>query len=117
MFTPEIRAIRSSLPNGDLALPLLVTWVGADHENPPVAADDLALFAHRFDRRSYLHGDSLSDSKTKNWILSSALATVAVAATGLKGRPTATGVWLRAHPGMLAAAQRRARAQNSAVLG
>jgi hypothetical protein len=38
-----------------LALPLLVTGVLTDHENRAVAADDLALLAHRLDRRSYLH--------------------------------------------------------------
>src|SRR3954471_6214473 len=38
-----------------LALPLLVPRVLADHEDPPVAADDLALLAHRLHRRSYLH--------------------------------------------------------------
>src|SRR3954451_15811059 len=49
MLTPAIRA-KVLLP-----LPLLVSWVLADHEHPPVAADDLALLAHRLDRRSYLH--------------------------------------------------------------
>src|SRR5919199_1634420 len=49
MFTPAIRAIR-------LPLSLLVSRIRADDENPPVAADDLALLAHRLDRRSYLHG-------------------------------------------------------------
>src|SRR5919107_3562144 len=49
MLTPAIRAIPS------LPLPLLVTGVLADHEHPPVAADDLALLAHRLDRGSYLH--------------------------------------------------------------
>src|SRR3954464_6282171 len=49
MLIPAIRAI--SL----LALPLLVPWVLADHEDRAVAADDLALLAHRLDRRSYLH--------------------------------------------------------------
>jgi hypothetical protein len=38
-----------------LALPLLVPWVLTDHENRAMAADDLALLAHRLDRRSYLH--------------------------------------------------------------
>src|SRR3954449_4310980 len=38
-----------------LALLLLVTRVLADDEDPPVSADDLALLAHRLDRRSYLH--------------------------------------------------------------
>src|SRR6187200_1414011 len=46
---PAIRAIR-------LPLSLLVTRVLADHQDRPVAADDLALLAHRLDRRSYLHG-------------------------------------------------------------
>src|SRR3712207_7934852 len=50
MLTPAMRAMRP------LPLPLLVTRVLADHEHPPVAADDLALLAHRLDRRSYLHG-------------------------------------------------------------
>src|SRR4051812_1432522 len=49
MLTPAIRA-KVLLP-----LPLLVSWVLADHEDPPVTADDLALLAHRLDRRSYLH--------------------------------------------------------------
>src|SRR3954465_14995343 len=49
MLIPAIRAI--SL----LALPLLVPWVLADHEDRAVAADDLALLAHRLDRRAYLH--------------------------------------------------------------
>src|ERR1700745_4297406 len=52
MLTPEIRAIST--------LPLLVTRVRADHEDPPVPADDLAFFAHRLDRRSYFHVSSLS---------------------------------------------------------
>src|SRR3954452_17023806 len=50
MLITAMRATRTSLP-----LPLLVPGVLADHEHPPVAADDLALFTHRLDRRSYLH--------------------------------------------------------------
>src|SRR3954447_16655179 len=50
MLMPEMRAIASALP-----LPLLVTGVRADDQHAPVAADDLALLAHRLDRRSYLH--------------------------------------------------------------
>src|SRR5919202_4545793 len=50
MLMPAIRAMAAS------ALPLLVARVRADHEHPPVAADDLALLTHRLDRRSYLHG-------------------------------------------------------------
>src|SRR3954464_7472662 len=50
MLTPAMRA-KVLLP-----LSLLVSRVLADDENPPVAADDLALLAHRLDRRSYLHG-------------------------------------------------------------
>src|SRR3954447_19923193 len=49
ILTPAIRAMAS------LTLPLLVSRVLADDEDPPVAADDLALFAHRLHRRSYLH--------------------------------------------------------------
>src|ERR671921_2418250 len=50
MLTPEIRA-KLSLP-----LTLLVTRVLADHQHAAMPADDLALLAHRLDRRSYLHG-------------------------------------------------------------
>src|SRR3954449_1153737 len=50
MLIPAMRAMRNSLP-----LPLLVPWVLADHEHPPVAADYLALLTHRLDRRSSLH--------------------------------------------------------------
>src|SRR5690242_6177561 len=49
MLIPAMRAM--SL----LALTLLVPRVLTDHENRAVAADDLALLAHRLDRRSYLH--------------------------------------------------------------
>src|SRR5664280_2166348 len=48
-LTPAIRATTES------PLTLLVTLVLADHQNDAVAADDLALLAHRLDRRSYLH--------------------------------------------------------------
>src|SRR5579883_1425738 len=40
---------------GGSALPLLVTGVLADHEDAPVAADHLALLAHRLHAGSYLH--------------------------------------------------------------
>src|SRR5688500_9426226 len=51
MSTPAMRAIGS-------ALPLLVSGAGgADDHHPAVAADDLALLAHRLDARSYLHLD------------------------------------------------------------
>src|SRR5690606_24215055 len=50
MLIPEIRAMVSRSP-----LPLLVTRIRADDQHAPMAADDLALFAHRLDRRSYLH--------------------------------------------------------------
>src|SRR5689334_24400199 len=61
MLTPEIRAIAS-------ALSLLVTRVRADHEHPAVAADDLALFAHRFDRGSYFHARSLNSSEFSEFL-------------------------------------------------
>src|ERR1700760_2070355 len=47
MLTPAIRAT--------LALPLLVARVLADHQDRPVAADYLALLAHRLDGSSNLH--------------------------------------------------------------
>src|SRR4051812_12139457 len=50
MLIPAMRAMLDLL-----ALPQLVPRVLADHEHPPVAADDLALLTHRLDRRSYLH--------------------------------------------------------------
>src|SRR4051812_17026217 len=70
MLTPAMRAIFL------LALPLLVSRVLADHEDPAVAADDLALLAHRLDRRSYLHDPFRSDDPDGE-----ALETGAVAAT------------------------------------
>src|SRR3954468_13245341 len=70
MLTPAMRAIFL------LALPLLVARVLADHEHPAVAADDLALLAHRLDRRSYLHDPFRSDDPDGE-----ALETGAVAAT------------------------------------
>src|SRR5665213_4041548 len=55
MSTPDRRAIS--------ALPLLVTWILADHHHAPMATDDLALFTHGLHARSYLHRfSSLSNS-------------------------------------------------------
>jgi hypothetical protein len=48
-----------------LPLTLLVTRVLTDHEDDAMAADDLALLAHRPDRRSYLHDPfRLGDQRT-----------------------------------------------------
>src|SRR5438445_5883995 len=58
-------------------LALLVTLVLADHEHHAIAADDLALLAHRLDRRSYLH-----DPFRRLGSGGPALAAVAAAATG-----------------------------------
>src|SRR5512132_2052020 len=59
MLIPAMRAIC------ELPLTLLVTRVLADHEDRSVAADDLALLAHRLDRRSYLHDPfRLGDPRT-----------------------------------------------------
>src|SRR5579864_6724804 len=75
MFTPEMRAM-------PLALSLLVTGIRADREHPPVAADDLALFAHRLDRRSYFHARFTLVVEQKLPVdLGAALETGAVAAT------------------------------------
>src|SRR3954452_5705575 len=49
-LTPAIRAMTQ------LPLTLLVAGGLADDEHRAVATDDLALLAHRLDRRSYLHG-------------------------------------------------------------
>src|SRR6478609_3487101 len=51
--TPAIRAMFRELPS--LALPLLVPRVGADHEDPPAAADDAAAVADPLHRWSHLH--------------------------------------------------------------
>src|SRR5215207_8653679 len=51
MLTPAIRAMCLVL----LALPLLVTRIRADHQDRAVAADDLALFAHRLYGSSDIH--------------------------------------------------------------
>src|SRR3954447_2020926 len=58
MLMPAIRAIA-------LPLPLLVARVGADDQHRSMAADDLALLAHRLDRRSYLHEPLLEDWRTR----------------------------------------------------
>src|SRR3954447_244125 len=50
MLIPAIRATSRS------PLPLLVPRVLADDQDPAVAADDLALLAHRLHRRAYLPG-------------------------------------------------------------
>src|SRR5215210_4677466 len=70
MLTPAMRAIFL------LALTLLVSRVLADHEDPSVATDDLALLAHRLDRRSYLHDPFRACNPDEE-----ALETGAVAAT------------------------------------
>src|SRR2546423_1629328 len=83
-----MRAISAS-PLGyrdeSLALPLLVARIGADHKHPPVAADDLALLAHRLDRGSYFHAGL---SSRLSWIETVASARLwrpqGVAATALK---------------------------------
>src|SRR5919112_3275271 len=71
MFTPAMRAKAVPLP-----LSLLVSRVLADDEHPAVAADDLALLAHRLHRRSYLHGPF-----RRVWSSGAALAAVEAAAT------------------------------------
>src|SRR5215213_9498369 len=58
MLMPAMRAI-------ELPLTLLVTRIGADHENRAMATDDLALFAHRLHRRSYLHEPLLADVRNR----------------------------------------------------
>ena len=79
---PDLRAlVQRQVDAGDarhlaLPLPLLVARVLADHEHRAVAADDLALLAHRLDRRSYLHDPFRAGSGEP------ALAAVAAAATG-----------------------------------
>src|SRR5947207_6141054 len=80
MLTPAIRA-KAVLP-----LPLLVSRVLADHENPAVAADDLALLAHRLHRRSYLH-----DPFRRVWSSGAALAAVEAAATTSRSARHADG--------------------------
>src|SRR3954469_4326594 len=89
MLTPAMRA-KVLLP-----LSLLVSRVLADDENPPVAADDLALLAHRLHRRSYLPGPFRRMIQT--WALAAGAATAALrrngtvrsarALPGLRARP------------------------------
>src|SRR5664279_2274814 len=63
-LTPAIRATTES------PLTLLVALVLADHQHHSVAADDLALLAHRLDRRSYLHDpfQRLGVPATRLWL-------------------------------------------------
>src|SRR5579884_4365733 len=94
MLMPEMRAISSPLP-------LLVARVGADHEHPPVAADDLALLAHRLDRRSYFHARSVS--LVSSFFSSAGLwRPLQVSATPLKPCSQHQRLRLRAHPRMVA---------------
>src|SRR4051794_17522294 len=79
MLMPAIRAMA-------LPLPLLVPRVLADHQHAPVPADDLALLAHRLDRRSYLH-----DPFRRVWSGEAALAAVSAAATTTRSARTRKG--------------------------
>jgi hypothetical protein len=44
---------------GELALTLLVTRIGADDENAPLALHQLAVFADPLDARTHLHDNPL----------------------------------------------------------
>src|SRR3979411_2491149 len=79
MLPPEMRAILCFL-----ALPLLVTRVRADHENPAVTADDLALLAHGLDRGSDFHARFALLVRYSQCSHGPALATGTVAATVLR---------------------------------
>src|SRR6202035_358432 len=68
---------RRCVPSSRLPLALLVTLVLADHQYVAIAAYDLALLAHRLDRRSSLH-----DPLRRLGSGARALAAVAAAATG-----------------------------------
>src|SRR4051812_17666782 len=71
---------RDASQSSSLPLSLLVSRVLADDENPPVAADDLALLAHRLDRRSYLHGPFRLMIQT--WALAAGTATATLRRNG-----------------------------------
>src|SRR3954463_11020718 len=93
MLTPEMRAIRC------LPLPLLVTLVLTDDKDPAVAPDDLALLAHRLDRRSYLHVSFRADPG------GTALEAVPASATSPRmkqSRRAGEAGRLRARPGSIA---------------
>jgi hypothetical protein len=62
-----------------------VTRIRADDKDPALAADDLALFAHRLDRRSYFHARFALVVSDFQWFLNPALATGTVAATAVRG--------------------------------
>src|SRR5258708_26053994 len=61
MWPPAMRAISRS------PLPLVVAGVLTDDPARAVAADDLALLAHRLDRRSYLH-DPFRIEDQRRWL-------------------------------------------------
>src|SRR3954449_1562361 len=94
MFTPAMRAKVLFLP-----LSLLVSRVRADDEDPPVTADDLALLAHRLDRRSYLHGPFRLMIQT--WALATVAATATLRRNGTVRRAR-TRSGLRARPRIVA---------------
>src|SRR3954469_7520865 len=82
MLMPAMRAMGRC----SLALPLLVTGVLADHQHPPVAADDLALLTHRLYRRSYLHGPFRLMIQTE-WLWWSGRPPLPCPRTGPPGNP------------------------------
>src|SRR6059058_2709996 len=97
MLMPAMRAMAC------LPLPLLVTGVRADDQHTPVAADDLALLAHRLDRRSYLH------DPFRLGPIGSALAAGTAAATKSRTSCAAQPSRLRARRWMVPKRPRRAR--------
>ena len=56
-----------------LALPLLVSWIGADDHHAAVAADDLALLTDGFDARPDLHWPSLLSDRERELLRISGL--------------------------------------------
>src|SRR6476469_4317151 len=101
-LTPAIRAMRG------LALTLLVSGVLADHQDRPIAADDLALFAHRLYGSSNLHCSGL----VSNTGLPHAPGVGRQAQTGPVGRPgKIAGAFARGRAGMGIAAASPLRAR------
>src|SRR3954451_20462561 len=99
MLTPAIRAICAR----PLALPLLVSRIRADHQDRTVAADDLALFAHRLYGSSNLHCSGLcienrTPASPRSWAAGTTSGPLGPTGKDSRGA-TATGVRLwRGYP-------------------
>lgn len=91
-------SLRTQIPEGELALALLVARVLADHHDPAVTADHFALVADLLDARLDLHGVPLRVLQLICW---SGLGTIALPPSNLlvavDDTTTCEVVWAQLH--------------------